>query len=154
MIIEYAGVADRWAGPGVVHEVRAWWNVHETTEGQVKRAALDALCPANGVTVSGSAEVIGVDTSTYSTPHLNAMVRIRVLTIEEAARRTELRARRYTHCDGDDCPNTPGQLVHMFDDPSGQPERALCWTCWRPLARTVQCKVLHWIQADGKLQVF
>lgn len=152
MIIEYAGIADRWAGPGVVHEVRAWWNAYDNTEGQVKRAALDVLGPETSGAILGTAEVIGMDMSTYNTPYLNAMVRIRVLTPEEADRRTELRARRYTQCDGDGCGDAPGQVVYMFDPvPPDTGERALCYSCWRPLAVTVQCKVLHWIDRDGKI---
>lgn len=147
MIVEYAGLADRWAGGGVVHQVRAWWNVHEHSEGQVKRAALETLCPANGVVVIGCAEVIGMDTSTYNTPQLNAVVRIRVLLPEEMTTRAELRLRRYTRCDG--CGGPPGgQVVRMAADGA---ERALCYTCWDPIKGT--CKVLHWIKSDGKLQV-
>lgn len=176
MIVEYKGVADRWAGPGGVHEVRAWWNVYENTEGQVKRAAVDTLTPANGVVVTGTAEVIGMDTDTYSTPQLNAMVRIRVLTAAELATRTELRARVYRRCDG--CGNDqPGYLVRRltgadtdvrveqshelegggtvhrvtFGKVPSDAELALCYSCWHPIK--ADCKVLHWIKADGKLQV-
>lgn len=151
MIVEYAGRADRYCGPGVVHEVHAWWNVHESSERAVKGAARRSLFTQGGIT--DLAAFVSWDLCTYSHPQLNAVIRFRVLTPAELDRRTELRARRYTRCDGEGCTEAPGQLVYMFDDTTGNPERALCWACWRPLADAVQCKVLHWIDRDGKLSV-
>lgn len=60
-------------------------------------------------------------------------------------------APEYKRCDR--CPNQPGQLVRFFYD--GHRE-ALCFTCWEPLTwngdiGTGECKVLHWINKDGKL---
>ena len=147
MIVEYAGIADRWAGPGVVHNVRAWWNVNHDSEGRVKRAALNTLCPENGVVVLGHAEVIDMDMCTSNHPNLNAMVRIRVLTPEQVARCKELKKRCYTRCDG--CGSHPGQVVRMHADGT---ERALCYGCWNPVKST--CKVLHWIKSDGRLQIY
>lgn len=145
MIVEYAGIANRWTGPGVVHEVRAWWNVNQYSQGAVKRAALHALRTQGRII--GHAEVIGMDMSTHATPQLNALIRIRVLTPDEVARGEELRTRRYTRCDGCGCDH-PGQVVRMHEDDT---ERALCFTCWNPVKST--CKVLHWIKKDGKLQI-
>lgn len=146
--VEYAGQASRQVGPFPMHDVRAWWVIRdEGTEGRVKVAAgreLKKHVRADHV------EFAFMDMDTYSTPHINAMMTFRVLTAEQFDARAELRSRRYTRCDGcaDD---SPGQLVHMYDDVSGQPERALCYACWRPLAVTVQCKVLHWIDRRGRL---
>ena len=58
----------------------------------------------------------------------------------------------YTHCDR--CSSTaPGQVVRFFHDGH---EEALCYSCWNPLTWTGgigvgQCKVLHWINAYGRL---
>jgi hypothetical protein len=145
MIIEYAGVADRWAGDGVVHNVRAWWNVNETVQGAVKRAAVRAVRDA--LEDPGHVAVIGMDTCTYGTPQLNALVRVRVRTHEEVAHRAELLTRRYPCCVGCVGPGA-GYLVRMHADGA---ERALCFTCWDPVRGA--CKVLHWIKADGRLQL-
>jgi hypothetical protein len=150
IITEYAGTADRQVGWGVTHEVRAFWNaLDDYSERQVAAHGKRELKASD---VTGRIEYIGRDLSTYNSPSLSAMLRYRVLTDEQHARRAELRTRVYKRCDG--CGGSdPGQLVYMFDDTTGNPERALCYTCWRPLAVTVQCKVLYWIKADGKLQV-
>jgi hypothetical protein len=145
VIIEYAGVADRWTGWGVVHEVRAWWSANQDSQGAVKRAAVAAVLAEVGST--DRAEFASWDMSTYSTPQLNAMVRVRVLTAEEWARRKELRSRRCTRCDKCGCDH-PGQLVTIDGVSTAL---ALCFGCWHPIRE--RCKVLHWIKANGKLQV-
>lgn len=149
--VEYAGHASRQVGPLPMHDVRAWWQVRdENTMGHVKLAAgreLKRHIKADHV------EFSHMDMDTHGHPHMNAMITFRVLTKAQFAERAQLRTRRYTRCEGDSCTQQPGQLVYMFDDTTGQPERALCYACWRPLADTVQCKVLHWIDRDGKLQV-
>lgn len=146
MIIEYAGRAERHVGWGITHEVRAWWNVNLDSDGTVKRAALDAVRAevAEGYHV----EYVSRDMSTYNTPRLDAMYLVRVLSPEQTAQRAELRTRRYTSCTTDTCPEQPGYLVRMDADGT---ERALCYGCWAPIKST--CKVLHWIKADGNLQV-
>lgn len=145
MIIEYVGIADRQVGTGTIHEVRAWWNVRHDTEGRVKRAAIEAVREAKKTFNALSFD--SWDMSTHDTPQINAMIRIRELSTAEVARRKELTSRRYNTCDG--CgTNGPGQLVRMHADGT---ERALCYQCWNPVKST--CKVLHWIDKHGKLQV-
>lgn len=149
MIIEYAGQADRQVGAGVVHEVRAWWNVNQDTQGEVKRAASAAVRKEVGK--GGSVAFESWDMSTYSHPQLNAMIRVRVLTDEQVKARRELKDRRYSACDGDgdECSNVPGRLVRV--DEKGT-EKALCYTCLRTLPKGTY-QVLHWIKADGRLQL-
>lgn len=143
MIIEYRGKANRWAGTGEVHEVAAWWNVNDTTHGKVKRAAVDAV-RAEGAWASVTFE--SWDMSTYSTPQLNALIRVRCLTSQEVDREKELKSRRYTKCDG--CGKFPGEVVRVADGS----EQALCFTCQNKLPNG-SYKVLHWIKADGRLQI-
>lgn len=142
--VEYAGLADRWSGPGTVHEVRAWWNVNQASVGKVKRAAMKEVQGQ----VTGHVEYVGMDMSTYNTPNLNAMIRIRVLTTAEVAKRAELKTRVYRTCDK--CGSEqPSEVVRMDADGT---EKALCYACWHPVKRS--CKVLHWINKYGKIQGF
>ncbi|MER6605729.1 hypothetical protein ABT282_07390 [Streptomyces sp. NPDC000927] len=147
MIIEYKGIADRYAGTGVVHEVRAWWNAIQDDEGAVKRAASKAVRDVVGK--GGSVTFDSWDMSTYSSPQLNAMVRVRVLTSEQMAARKELRERRYTECGG--CKRDhPGQVVRRENGS----EQAVCYACWGEIKGTGEaCQVLHWIKADGRVQI-
>jgi hypothetical protein len=144
MITEYVGIAQRWAGAGVVHEVRAFWHAVTDSDGAVKAAALRALREGG---VTDHAEFTGRDLDTYSSPQLAAVYRFRVLTDAEFGHRAELRSRVYRTCSkcGD---SAPGQLVRMHE---GQTECALCFGCWHPVKSA--CKVLHWIGRNGKLQV-
>lgn len=143
VIIEYKGLADRWAGTGVVHEVRAWWNVNEDDEGAVKRAASKAVREEVGK--GGSVTFESWDMSTYKTPQLDALVRVRVLTPEQVDHRKELKTRRYAECAI--CGTPPGELVLLED---GE-EHPLCYSCRRGLQGKYQ--VVHWIKADGKVQI-
>lgn len=146
MRVEYKGVADRWAGSGVVHEVRAWWNIREHSEGQVKRAAINCLRTEGRVL--DHAEVIGMDMSTYGTPNMNGMVRIRVLTVAEREAQKELKARHYTVCEvcGD---KSPGEVVEIK---ATGVQQAMCFTC-RTGLESGSYQVKHWIKADGTVQI-
>lgn len=143
--VEYAGPAPRQVGTLPMHDVRAWWTVRdEGTTGRVKLAAgreLKRHINADHV------ECVTMDMDTYNSPNMNAMITFRVLTAEQFTRRAELCARVYKRCDG--CSGTsPGQLVTVEGNDTPQ---ALCYGCWHPISE--RCKVLHWIKADGRLQV-
>jgi hypothetical protein len=128
-----------------VHQVRAWWNANNETEGEVKRAAREAV--RSDGRVLDLIEFESMDMSTYNTPQLNAMIRFRVLSPAEKDRRAELKTRRYKTCEG--CGSKdPGQLVRMHADGA---ERALCFGCWSPLKGS--CRVLHWIDRNGALEI-
>jgi hypothetical protein len=144
MIIEYAGVADRWAGLGVVHNVRAWWNVNHDAEGAVKRAALRAVQPK--VKATDHLSVDPIDADTYSTPQLNALVRVRVISHEQYVERKRLASlvvRNCTKC-GDE---HPGNYLRMADGS----EQAVCYTCL--LALPDGYRTIAWVKSDGRLQV-
>jgi hypothetical protein len=152
MIIEYVGKADRWAGSGTVHEVRAFWTVGRDKDGAVKRAAIEAVREATRS--MGTLTFESWDMSTYSHPQLNAMIRIRERSAEEVAAREELKSRRYTTCegpgeDGDGCEETPGEVVHVKAE---NVDRPLCYGC-RRLIPDGGYKVMHWIQRDGRVQI-
>lgn len=148
MIIEYAGRAGRQVGTGTVHEVRAWWNAISDEEGAVKRAATAAVRKEVGK--GGSVAFESWDMSTYSHPQINAMVRVRVLTDEQVARRKELKTRRYTTCGGNGgrCTSTPGEVVRVSEGV----EQALCYGCRTALPKG-SYQVVHWIKADGRVQI-
>lgn len=80
MIIEYAGPAERSAGPGWIHKVRAWWNVNTEDQAEVRRAVIRAVKDE----VAEGSEVIFMDwymdTSTH--PTINAWPSVRVITPE------------------------------------------------------------------------
>lgn len=77
MIIEYAGIADRFTGPGVVHMVRAWWDATSEFQGDVRRDAKKAV-RSNGAT-GGRVEFMHADVCTHNHPRLNALMYFRVL---------------------------------------------------------------------------
>lgn len=147
MIIEYAGIADRWAGPGVVHNVRAWWNVNQDTEGGVKRAALRAVRPE--VKVTDHLSVDPIDADTYSTPQLNALVRVRVIAHEQYMERKRLAVLVVRACAlcMSDCPS---YYLRLPD----RSEQGVCFTCLRgPALADVEYRTIAWIKADGRLQI-
>lgn len=148
MIIEYAGTADRQVGHGTIHQVRAWWNVNDTTEGRIKRAAIEAV--REGTRTASLVEYVSMDMSTYNTPQLNAMVYVRVVPQSVADRRAKLKTRTYTTCAGGDgtCKGTPGELVRIADGS----EVPLCYGCRTGLAAG-SYQVVHWIKSNGKLQL-
>lgn len=146
MIIEYAGRADKWAGTGEVHEVRAWWNARTDSQGDVKRAASAAVRKEVGK--GGSVAFESWDMSTYNHPQINAMIRVRVLTDQQVKHRKELKERVYKGCDGSGCKSAPGQVVRLVDGT----EAALCFGCWNPL-RGTGVKVLHYINKYGRIQL-
>lgn len=77
MIVEYAGPADRSAGPGWIHKARAWWNVNSDNQAAVKRAVIRAV----EAEVREGSEVTflswNMDTSTH--PTINAWPSVRVI---------------------------------------------------------------------------
>ena len=145
MIIEYRGKARQWAGTGEVHEVAAIWNALRDDQSAVKRASAKAVRDVVGKGRSVTFESWDMGTSSH--PTLDALIRIRVLTKEQADRKKELTMRRYETCDKCGAKG-PGQLVQMKDDGT---EQALCYGCWNPLRS--KCKVLHYINKFGKLQI-
>ena len=82
MIVEYAGPADRSAGPGWIHKVRAWWNVNADDQAAVKRAVIKEVRanvpPGSKVTFMDWY----MDTSTH--PTINAWPSVRVTPPESA----------------------------------------------------------------------
>lgn len=81
MIVEYAGPADRSAGPGWIHKARAWWNVNSETQAQVKRAVINAV---KAKVPKGSKVTFMswyMDTST--SPTINAWPSVRVIPPKE-----------------------------------------------------------------------
>jgi hypothetical protein len=144
---EYAGPASRQVGTLPCYDVRAWWTVRDgRTEGHVKLSAGHEL---KRHVRADHVEFVHMDMDTYGSPRINAMITFRVLTHEQFAARAELRTRVYKNCDGDGCTREPGQLVRMDADKS---ERALCYTCWKPLCDAGACQVLHWIKSNGRVQ--
>lgn len=142
---EYAGPASRQVGPLPCHDVRAWWVAQD--DGTIGRVKLDAGRELKRHVRADHVEFVHMDMSTYNSPHMNAMITFRVLTKAQFAARAELRARVYTQCELSRCGGDPGQLVRMENGL----ERALCFGCWYPIKST--CQVLHWIKANGKLQI-
>lgn len=152
MIIEYIGVADRFAGAGVVHTVRAIWNATTDKEGDVKRKATAAVRKVVGK--GGSVAYESRDMDTHGWPTLAAIVNVRVLTEDQVSARKELKSRRYTGCegpgeDGEGCGQFPGEVVHLRESDT---EQALCYGCRTGLAPG-SYKVRHWIQRDGRVQI-
>ncbi|SRR6266576_2160024 len=143
--VEYAGPTSHQVGNLPCYDMRVWWTVaSDQTEGNVKRAAGVEL---KRHVVADHVEFVRWDVGTYSSPRLDAMITFRVLTAEQFAARAELRARVYAECNG--CRDEhPGYLVRMT---SSGIDHALCFGCWNPIKD--ECKVLHWIKANGKLQV-
>lgn len=142
--VEYAGPASRQVGNLPQYDVRAWWVVcDEGSEGRVKLAAGREL--KKHVTAD-HVEFVHMDEDTFKSPHINAMLTFRVLTADQFKARAELRSRVYGQCENHRCGEQAGQLVRMSDNT----ERALCFTCWKPIKDT--CKVLHWINRHGKVQ--
>lgn len=150
MIIEYAGTADRQVGTGTIHQVRAFWTAGKDDDGNVKRAAGKAVRDVVGK--GGSVAFESWDMSTYSHPQLNAMIYVRVMTDAQVKRRAELKARRYTTCEGKNgtCAHqAPGEVVRVDDAGT---ELALCYGCRTALPKG-SYQVVHWIKSDGRIQV-
>jgi hypothetical protein len=143
--VKYAGPTTFQVGPLPCYDVRAWWVVrNESSIGRVKLAAGSEL---KRHVKADHVEFVCMDLDTYNSPHMNAMLTYRVLTKEQFERREARRKAVYRTCE--ECGDTsPGQLVRMD---ATQEERALCFTCWNPIKHT--CQVIHWISANGKLQV-
>lgn len=77
MIIEYAGPADRSAGPGWIHKARAWWNAYSEDQSAVKHAVIAAV---KAEVPKGSKVTFmtwNMDTST--SPTINAWPSVRVI---------------------------------------------------------------------------
>ncbi len=147
-ITEYAGPSSRQVGTLPWHDVRAWWTVRDDNSlGAAKLAAGREL--KKHVAEGSHVEFVHMDLDTCNSPRMNAMMTFRVLNEAQFREREELRNRVYRTCEGADCTREPGQLVAMDDGA----ERALCYTCWKPLSDADQCRVLHWINRHGKLQV-
>lgn len=142
---EYKGLASQWSGIGDVHEVRVFWNSTRDPEGGVERAASKAVREVVGK--GGSVTFDSWDVDTYKSPSLAAIVRVRVLTDEQVTARKELKARRYTVCAV--CDNAPpGEIVRLLADGTEHP---MCYSCRRGLQGPHQ--VIHWIKANGRIQV-
>lgn len=146
MIVEYAGLADRWAGHGQVHNVRAWWNVNSDDEGAVRQEAI-RLVKAEVSSPHVTFEDWGMDTSTH--PTINAFMRIRVIGPERHAEVQRLRkvvVRACAFCNSPD----PCNYLRM---PDGE-EKAACYTCLRgPSLAEANYRTVAWVKADGTLQV-
>lgn len=85
MIVEYAGPAERSAGPGWIHKARAWWNVNSEDQGEVRRAVIRAV---KAEVPEGSKVTFMdwyMDTSTH--PTINAWPSVRVIPPEQEAER-------------------------------------------------------------------
>lgn len=145
MIIEYKGVAERQVGPGIVHEVRAWWDVTTDSEREVKRAAQRAVRQEIRSTDHVSVDPIHADT--YSTPRLNALVRVRVISHEQHVERKRLAALVVLAC------ATCGACgpCNYLRMPDGR-EQGACFTCLRGPLDKVEYRTIAWIKADGRLQ--
>lgn len=142
---EYAGPAAYQVGNLPCYDVRAWWVVRdESTTGRVKLSAGREL--KRNINAP-HVEFVSMDADHYKSPHINAMLTFRVLTKEQFESRESRRKEVHKTCVG--CRALPpGQLVEMRDN---HEELALCYTCWVPIKH--ECKVLHWINRYGKLQV-
>lgn len=155
MQVEYAGPADRHVGFGWTHEVRAWWNSKHTDEGAVKRAACRAVCAELGPERAHCTEVTSMDRGYYSAPHMDAMVRVRVLTKEQADARAELRSRVYRVCDmcggPDPCEvrSVPVEGPRRQSEPWPSMEPAVCYRCSLDLRG--RSSVLHWLNRRGQI---
>jgi hypothetical protein len=77
VIIEYAGPANRSAGPGWIHKVRVWWNVNSDDRAEVKRAVKAEVPKGSRVTFMDWY----ADSSTY--PTINAWPSVRVIPPED-----------------------------------------------------------------------
>lgn len=143
--VEYKGPAVRQVGSDPWYEVRAWWRMEgDRSIGNVKRAAGDEL---KRHVKADHVEFVSMDMDTHGHPSMNAMLTFRVFTAEQFTARAELRARVYAECNG--CREAaPGYLVRMT---ASSMEHALCFGCWHPIKAT--CKVLHWIKANGRIQI-
>lgn len=84
MIIEYAGPADRSAGPGWIHKARAWWNAYSDDQAAVKRAVIREV-KAN-VPKGSTVKFMDWHMDTSTSPTINAWPSVRVITPEDAQR--------------------------------------------------------------------
>lgn len=77
MIVEYAGRADRSAGPGWIHKARAWWNANTEDRAEVRRAVIRAV----KAEVPQGSKVIFLDWYSDSSTHptINAWPSVRVI---------------------------------------------------------------------------
>lgn len=163
--VEYAGPASFQVGRLPQYDVRAWWCL--VNDGTVGRVKLEAGRELKRHVEADHVEFVRMDMSTYNTPHMDAMMTFRVLTAAQFQERAELRSRVYRTCDG--CSDgSPVQLAMLtrpgtpaVPDPwnvtpgrvdTGE-TRALCYSCWRPVADAGGCRVLHTINRHGKLSV-
>ena len=146
IMVEYAGLASRWAGAGEVHNVRAWWNAHTDDQAAVKRKALD-LVRAEVTSPHVTFEDWGMDTSTH--PTINAFLRIRVISPERHAEVQRLRKVRVTACGKCFDPH-PGHYLLLTDGQS----MGVCYTCMRGLSERGEIsRNLAYVKRDGKLQI-
>ncbi|MER5883064.1 hypothetical protein ABT160_04475 [Streptomyces sp. NPDC001941] len=147
ILLEYRGLAGRQVGVGTIHEVAAFWDARDDLSeraigGRGKRVLL------NQGRVVDHAKYVGLELDTYNSPRLAAILRYRLLTAAEVDRQAKLSRRVHKSCD--ECKSAhPGQVVRMQDS---EEERALCFGCWNPIQE--HCKVLHWINRHGKLQLW
>jgi len=145
--VEFAGLADRWAGAGRVYNVRAWYRVvDENTYANVRRQAARAVRKELGPDAVGMLEFVSEDMDTYNSPHINTLMRYRVLSPEEAAERRELRSRLYSSCDRCGA-EKPDQVVRVR---SSGTDEALCFGCWNPIRS--DCRVLHYLTHRGRIK--
>lgn len=81
MIVEYAGRADRSAGPGWIHKARAWWDAYSEEQKDVKRAVIRAV----KAEVPKGSKVTFMDwhMDTSTSPTINAWPSVRVIPPEE-----------------------------------------------------------------------
>lgn len=155
MQVEYAGPANRHAGFGWTHEVRAWWNSMHTDEGAVKRAACRAVREELGPERAHATEVSHMETGYYHAPNLDAMIRVRVLTKAEADERAELRSRLYLlcgMCDGPEPVEVRSVVVHgpaRESETRPSIELAVCYRCSLDLRG--RSSVLHWLNSCGQI---
>lgn len=82
MIIEYAGPADRSAGPGWIHKARAWWNVNTEDRGEVRRAVIREV-RAN-VPEGSKVQFMGWNMDSSTHPTMNAWPSVRVIPPDDA----------------------------------------------------------------------
>jgi hypothetical protein len=146
MIVEYAGIADRWAGPGEVHNVRAWWNAVSDSQADVKRAAV-RLVKAEVTSPHVTFEAWGMDTSTH--PTINAFIRVRVISPERHAEIQQLKTVRVHTCTECDDPHPSSYLLLTDGRYIGA-----CFVCVRKLSERGEIsRNLASVGRGGKLTV-
>lgn len=81
MIVEYAGPADRSAGPGWIHKARAWWNVYSEEQKDVKRAVINEV--KRNVPEGSRVTFVDWYMDTSTSPTINAWPSVRVIPPEQ-----------------------------------------------------------------------